>query len=79
MRVELARLIQTENSLLDLRENIDRRRDIEEDANKELEKAREILEDVEIHTKTPRPGDLVALRLRRADAHRNSLKDVVSY
>ena len=72
MRVELAKLIETENSLLDLRENIDRRRDIEMDANKQLERARDILKDVEIHSRTPRPGDIVSLRLKSADQTRKS-------
>ena len=40
MRVELSKLIETEAALLDLRDNIERRRKVHDDAGRELEEAR---------------------------------------
>lgn len=40
MRAELSKLIETEAALLDIRDNIERRRKVHDDAERELEKAR---------------------------------------
>lgn len=47
MRSELAKLIDTEAALLDLRHNVDKQREVEDAAVKELERARSLLNDPE--------------------------------
>jgi len=80
MRTELAKLIETEAALLDLRDNVEKRRQIHDEAGKELEEARKVLRDASIplpnlHSSKAADGHevLEALRARRAEIHRQTL------
>nr|XP_039262238.1 coiled-coil domain-containing protein 78-like [Styela clava] len=64
MRNELAKLIDTEAALLDLRHNVDKQREVEDAAVKELERAKNVLRSVDID-----PGALSA----RKQGHANGV------
>ena len=71
MRLELARLIETEAALLNLRDNVDRQRQVHEDATVELERARGVLRDAKIAATVDDSDDVLdKLRARRAEIHR---------
>lgn len=71
MKMELARLIETEAALLNLRDNVDRQRQVHDDATKELERAREVLRDANIAAAVSDNDDVLdKLRARRAELHR---------
>ena len=80
MRLELAKLIETEAALLDLRDNVEKRRQIHDDAGRELEEARKVLREASVpipHGNTSRAAEglnaLEQLRSRRAEIHRQTL------
>ena len=77
MRLELAKLIETEAALLNIRDNVDRQRQVHDDATKELEKAREVLRDAKITASVNDSEDaLDKLRARRAELHREMWESV---
>ena len=71
LRLELARLIEIEGALLNLRDNVDRQRQVHDDATKELDRARDVLRDAKVSA-TVDDHDVVIdkLRARRAELHR---------
>lgn len=82
MRVELSKLIETEAALLDLRDNIERRRKVHDDAGRELEEARKVLRDANfpientekfVNGKDLQTGVIEQLRARREEIHRQTL------
>ena len=77
MRLELARLIETEAALLSLRDNVDRQRQVHDEATKELERARAVLRDAKIAATVDDNDDaLDKLRARRAELHREMFETV---
>jgi len=82
MRAELSKLIETEAALLDIRDNIERRRKVHDDAERELEKARKVLRDVNfpiennkafVNGKDVQMDVIEQLRARREEIHRQTL------
>nr|CAB3228707.1 coiled-coil domain-containing protein 78-like [Phallusia mammillata] len=74
MRAELGRLIETEAALLDLRDNVERRRQAHDDATKELDRARDVLRDANMQaTNASNEDPLEALKARRAQLQREAL------
>ncbi|XP_076813157.1 uncharacterized protein LOC143459772 [Clavelina lepadiformis] len=70
LRTELARLIETEAALLDLRDNVERRRQAHDDATKELQRAREVLRDVNLTSSLSADDPIEKLKARRVELHR---------
>jgi len=79
LRTELGRLIETEAALLDLRDNVERRRQAHEDATKELERARGVLREANVQASTSDEDPLEALKARRAQLQRDAMNKSVRF
>lgn len=83
MRTELAKLIDTEAALLDLRHNVDRQREVEDAAIQELERARTLLADPETtkhlekgREREPEKDVATEVRQMREQRHGGTVKEL---